>query len=82
MVVVVVLSVGLDRDGVIGREHGEWQLRLPLKVAIDRGCRGATFGDGPDDERLTTASVTGYVNTGLGGCLPGVPLDRALLAER
>ena len=71
----------LETDGDIGRADGRRQFGLTHEIGIHARGRGATLGDGPDDQRLSAAGVTGDENARRRGQVLVVATDVAALGE-
>src|SRR5690606_14617660 len=61
----------------IGRCDGDREGAVLTEVAVDRGGGGTSLGDGPDDEGLSSAHVTGAEDALDGGPVVGVAYDVA-----
>src|SRR6476660_1977067 len=56
-----------DRSGgerPVGRRDGPREGARPREPGVDSGGRGASLGDGPDDERLSATGVAGHEDAG------------------
>ena len=61
--VTEITESGLEGQSAIRRADRRGELGVAFEVTIDsRGCR-STFGDRPDDERLTTTGIAGHEYT-------------------